>query len=448
MKVSLRKAAMVLMIAISGLSFSDDDRTGFLSNMRELKEISDIMDVIQDSYVENANAHKNKEEKNKKTPQAAQKSTKVTKKSLMQGALKGMLESLDDPHSVYFTSEELRSFQEDIKGKYVGVGMVIQKKVGEPLTVVSPIEDGPAYKAGIKPKDQIVEIDGESTYNLTSEEASKRLKGKANTSVKVKVYREANKLTKVFELKRETIELKYVKSKMLEGGIGYLRLTQFGDNVYPDMKKALEGLQAKGMKALILDLRSNPGGELGQSIKIASMFIEKGKIVSTRQKKGEETVYSREGKYFGNFPMVVLIHGGSASASEIVSGALKDYKRATLIGEKTFGKGSVQTLLPLPDGDGIKITIAKYYTPNGISIDGTGIEPDKKVEDKDYYLISDGTITNIDENQQKENKKEIIKEVKGEKAAKEVDTHKDIQLEAAIKFLNTPTQKNTPSPKK
>lgn len=448
MKVSLRKAAMVLMIAISGLSFSDDDRTGFLSNMRELKEISDIMDVIQDSYVENANAHKNKEEKNKKTPQAAQESTKVTKKSLMQGALKGMLESLDDPHSVYFTSEELRSFQEDIKGKYVGVGMVIQKKVGEPLTVVSPIEDGPAYKAGIKPKDQIVEIDGESTYNLTSEEASKRLKGKANTSVKVKVYREANKLTKVFELKRETIELKYVKSKMLEGGIGYLRLTQFGDNVYPDMKKALEGLQAKGMKALILDLRSNPGGELGQSIKIASMFIEKGKIVSTRQKKGEETVYSREGKYFGNFPMVVLINGGSASASEIVSGALKDYKRATLIGEKTFGKGSVQTLLPLPDGDGIKITIAKYYTPNGISIDGTGIEPDKKVEDKDYYLISDGTITNIDENQQKENKKEIIKEVKGEKAAKEVDTHKDIQLEAAIKFLNTPTQKNTPSPKK
>ena len=189
------------------------------------------------------------------------------------------------------------------------------------------------------------------------------------------------------------------------------------------------------MKGLIFDLRSNPGGELGQSIKIASMFIEKGKIVSTRQKKGEESIYTREGKYFGDFPMVVLINGGSASASEIVSGALKDHKRATLIGEKSFGKGSVQTLLPLPDGDGIKITIAKYYTPNGISIDGTGIEPDTKIEDKDYYLISDGTITNIDENQQKENKKEIIKEVKGEKAAKEVDTHKDIQLEAGIKAI-------------
>ncbi|MEX6494011.1 S41 family peptidase [Fusobacterium animalis] len=438
MKVTLKKAAVILMIAISSLSFTEDDRRGFLSNMRELKEISDIMDVIQDTYVENANAQKNKEEKNKNS---IRKNTGVTKKSLMQGALRGMLESLDDPHSVYFTKEEMRSFQEDIKGKYVGVGMVIQKKVGEPLTVVSPVEDGPAYKAGIKPKDKIVEIDGESTYNLTSEEASKRLKGKANTTVKVKVFREVNKMTKVFELKRETIELKYVKSKMLDDGIGYLRLTQFGDNVYPDMKKALENLQAKGMKGLIFDLRSNPGGELGQSIKIASMFIENGKIVSTRQKKGEESVYTREGKYFGNFPMVVLINGGSASASEIVSGALKDHKRATLIGEKTFGKGSVQTLLPLPDGDGIKITIAKYYTPNGVSIDGTGIEPDKKVEDKDYYLISDGIITNIDENQQKENKKEIIKEVKGEKAAKGVDTHKDIQLEAGIKTLKEMLQK-------
>lgn len=438
MKITFKKATAILMIVISSLSFTEDDRRGFLSNMRELKEISDIMDVIQDTYVENANAQKNKEEKNKNS---IRKNTGVTKKSLMQGALRGMMESLDDPHSVYFTKEEMRSFQEDIKGKYVGVGMVIQKKVGEPLTVVSPIEDGPAYKVGIKPKDKVIEIDGESTYNLTSEEASKRLKGKANTTVKVKVFREVNKMTKIFELKRETIELKYVKSKMLDGGIGYLRLTQFGDNVYPDMKKALEDLQTKGMKGLILDLRSNPGGELGQSIKIASMFIEKGKIVSTRQKKGEESVYTREGKYFGNFPMVVLINGGSASASEIVSGALKDHKRATLIGEKTFGKGSVQTLLPLPDGDGIKITIAKYYTPNGISIDGTGIEPDKKVEDKDYYLISDGIITNIDENQQKENKKEIIKEVKGEKAAKGVDTHKDIQLEAGIKTLKEMIQK-------
>ena len=417
-----------------------------------MKEISDIMDLIQDSYVENANAHKKKEEKNKNKIEGNKKGTKenkkdiednkeprkpkdVTKKSLMQGAIKGMLESLDDPHSSYFTKEELKSFQEDIKGKYVGVGMVIQKKVNEPLLVVSPIEDGPAYKVGIKPKDKITEIDGESTYTLTSEECTKRLKGKANTTVKVKVFREINNTTKVFELKREVIELKYVKSKMLDNEIGYLRLTQFGDNVYDDMKKSLENLQAKGMKALVLDLRSNPGGELSQSIKIASMFIDKGRIVSTKQKAAKEKIYQREGKYFGDFPLVVLINGGSASASEIVSGALKDHKRAVLVGEKTFGKGSVQTLLPLPDGDGIKITIAKYYTPSGETIDGTGIEPDTKVEDKDYYLISDSTITNVDEKEQKESKKELIKTVKGEKAAEEVDKHKDIQLEVGKGIL-------------
>ena len=453
MKITLKKATAVLMISLFGMSFArDDDRTGFLFNLRELKEISDIMDLIQDSYVENANAHKKKEEKNKNKIEGNKKDTKenkkdiednkeprkpkdVTKKSLMQGAIKGMLESLDDPHSSYFTKEELKSFQEDIKGKYVGVGMVIQKKVNEPLLVVSPIEDGPAYKVGIKPKDKITEIDGESTYTLTSEECTKRLKGKANTAVKVKVFREINNTTKVFELKREVIELKYVKSKMLDNEIGYLRLTQFGDNVYDDMKKSLEDLQAKGMKALVLDLRSNPGGELSQSIKIASMFIDKGRIVSTKQKAAKEKIYQREGKYFGDFPLVVLINGGSASASEIVSGALKDHKRAVLVGEKTFGKGSVQTLLPLPDGDGIKITIAKYYTPSGETIDGTGIEPDTKVEDKDYYLISDSTITNVDEREQKESKKELIKTVKGEKAAEEVDKHKDIQLEVGKGIL-------------
>ena len=453
MKMTLKKATAVLMISLFGMSFArDDDRTGFLFNLRELKEISDIMDLIQDSYVENANAHKKKEEKNKNKIEGNKKGTKenkkdiednkeprkpkdVTKKSLMQGAIKGMLESLDDPHSSYFTKEELKSFQEDIKGKYVGVGMVIQKKVNEPLLVVSPIEDGPAYKVGIKPKDKITEIDGESTYTLTSEECTKRLKGKANTTVKVKVFREINNTTKVFELKREVIELKYVKSKMLDNEIGYLRLTQFGDNVYDDMKKSLENLQAKGMKALVLDLRSNPGGELSQSIKIASMFIDKGRIVSTKQKAAKEKIYQREGKYFGDFPLVVLINGGSASASEIVSGALKDHKRAVLVGEKTFGKGSVQTLLPLPDGDGIKITIAKYYTPSGETIDGTGIEPDTKVEDKDYYLISDSTITNVDEKEQKESKKELIKTVKGEKAAEEVDKHKDIQLEVGKGIL-------------
>lgn len=435
MKLYLRKTLVIFMLLFFSFSFADEDRTGFLYNLRELKEISDIIDLIQDRYVENSDAkkaqEKKKEEKNKenKAEEKKEEVKEINKKTLMQGAIKGIIESLDDPHSSYFTKKELKEFQEDIKGKYVGVGMVIQKKVNEPLIVVSPIEDGPAYKAGIKPRDKITEIDGNSVYSLTSEESVKKLKGQKDTVVKVTVYREINNTTKIFELKREEIELKYVKHKMLENNIGYLRLTQFGTDVHKDIEKALDDLKKSGMKALVFDLRSNPGGELTQSIKIASMFLKTGKIVSTRPKKGEEVFFEREGKYYGDFPLVILINGGSASASEIVSGALKDHKRAVLVGEKTFGKGSVQTLIPLPDGDGIKITTAKYYTPKGISINGTGIEPDVKVEDKDYYLISEGSITNVDEEEEKNNKKERIKEIKGEKAAEEVDTHKDIQLE-------------------
>lgn len=396
---------------------SGKDRGGFLTNLKELKEISDIMDIINENYVDTGEEH----EWNRKT--------------LMQGAIKGMVESLEDPHSTYFTKEELKSFSEDIKGKYVGVGMVVQKKVNEPLLVVSPIEDGPASKVGIRPRDKIVSIGGDSTYKLTTEEAVKKLKGTKGSQVKVKVQRDGSDKLLEFTLVRETIQLKYVKQKMLNDKIGYLRLTQFGDNIYPDMAKALEDLQGQGMKALVLDLRNNPGGALDQAIKVASMFIQEGTIVSVREKSGKEKVSKREGKYYGDFPLTILLNGGSASASEIVAGAVKDHKRGMLVGEKTFGKGSVQTLLTLPDQDGIKITIAKYYTPSGISIHGKGIEPDVPVEDKEYYLLFDGSITNVDEKESKENKKKLLEENKGEKEAKKVDTHKDIQLNVARGIL-------------
>lgn len=392
------------------------EKTGFLSNIRQLKELSDIMDIINQNYV------------GEKT---------VDKKILMQGALKGMIEALEDPHSNYFTSEELKDFQDDIKGKYVGVGMVVQKRPNEALTVVSPIEDSPAYKAGMKPKDKIIAIDGDSTYKLTSEECVKKLKGKENTTVKVTVVREGVKETKEVEIKRAVVELKYVKSKMIDekAKIGYLRLTQFGENVYPDVAKALEELQKQGMKALIFDVRSNPGGALDQAVKITSMFLKDGRVVSVKSKDGEEKVSNREGKYFGDFPLVVLINGGSASASEILAGAIKDDKRGILVGEKSFGKGSVQTLVGLPDGDGIKLTIAKYHTPSGVCIHGVGIEPDVKVEEKDGYMLFNSMVTNIDEKESKENKKELIKEIKGEKVAEEFEHHKDIQLDTAIGIL-------------
>jgi len=389
---------------------------GFLANLAELKELSDVMDIIIENHVGDE----------EKLPE---------KKELMQGALKGMIDSLGDPYSVYFSKDEMESFKEDIQGKYAGVGMVIQKKVDEPLVVVSPIEDTPAFKAGIRPKDKIISIDGESTYKMTSNEAVNKLKGEPGTEVMVTIYRESTKETKEVVLKRAIVELKYVKSEMKEDKIGYLRLTQFGEDVFSDVKKALAGLQKEGMKALILDLRSNPGGALDQSIKIASMFLDHGRVVSVKGKVGQEQVYMREGKYYGDFPMVVLINEGSASASEIVSGALKDTGRALLVGEKTFGKGSVQSILPLPDEDGIKLTIAKYYTPNGISIHGTGIEPDVRVEEDEDYLFFDGFITNVDEEKTKENRQEIIKEIKGEEEAERIAKMKDTQLETAMGIL-------------
>lgn len=391
-----------------------DDRTGFLSNIKELKEISDVMDVVSENFVGDKN---------------------IDKKVLLQGALRGMVEALDDQHSSYFTKDQLANFKEDIKGKYVGVGMVVQKKKNEPLLVVSPIEDGPGFKAGMKPKDKIISIDGVSTYNLTSEEAVEKLRGKENTTVKVSVVREGVKDPFDVTIKRALVELKYVKSKMLPNKIGYLRLTQFGENVYPDIVKEVEKLQSQGMKGLIFDLRTNPGGILDQAIKISSMFIKEGRIVSVKSKDGKEQISMREGKYYGDFPLVVLVNGGSASASEIVAGAIKDNKRGVLVGEKTFGKGSVQTLVNLPDGDGIKLTIAKYYTPSGVCIHGVGIKPDVEVQDKEGYMLFDSMITNIDEKGSKANKKELIKEIEGEAKAKEFENHKDVQLEKAIEII-------------
>lgn len=417
MKKLFKNKVIVLlfsMIIFSNCFSANEDKSGFLSNIRELKELSDIMDILNENYVGEK---------------------KIDKKILLQGAVKGMLESLDDPHSNYFTKSELESFKEDLKGTYVGVGMVVQKRVNEPLTVVSPIEDGPAFKVGVKPKDKIIAIDGEATYKLTSEESVKKLKGEPNTKVKVTVYREATKETKDIEIERAVVELKYVKHRMLDDKIGYLRLTQFGENVYPDVKKAMEDLQKNNMKALVFDLRSNPGGALDQAIKISSMFLKEGRVVSVKSKEGAEQVSNREGKYYGDFPLVILINGGSASASEIVAGAIKDNKRGILVGEKSFGKGSVQTLIPLPDGDGMKLTIAKYYTPSGISIHGKGIEPDVVVEEKEGYMLFDSMVTNIDEAGTKENKKEIIKEIKGEEEAEKYVQHKDVQLDTAVGIL-------------
>ncbi|MFK4785423.1 S41 family peptidase [Fusobacterium sp. MFO224] len=412
--IKLKKLLIVLIMGLLTVNVSAKEKTGFMSNVKQLKEISDIMDIIQDNFVGEK---------------------KIDKDILMQGALKGMIESLEDPHSNYFSKDGMEDLEDKINGEYTGVGMIIRKHSNEPVTVELLIEGTPAFKAGIRPNDKIIKIDGESTYNMELEDASKKLKGKVGTKVKLLIYREKEKKEKEVILQRANIKLENVRSKMLTNKVGYIKLTQFGADVDLQVSKSLEKLQKEGMEGLIFDLRNNPGGRIDQAIKISSMFIKKGTIVSERPKKGKEIFSKREGKYYGDFPLIILINEGSASASEIVSGAVRDYKRGILLGEKSYGKGSVQVLMPLPDGDGIKLTIAKYYTPKGENINGKGIEPDIKVEEEDDYLFYDGLITNINEKSQEESKEKLLKDTMGEKEAKDLISKEDEQLKAAEKEM-------------
>jgi len=410
----LKKLLVVLIMGLITVNISAKEKTGFMSNVKQLKEISDIMDIITENFVGEK---------------------KIDKTILMQGALKGMIESLEDPHSNYFSKDGMEDLEDKISGEYTGVGMIIRKHSNEPVTVELLIEGTPAFKAGIRPNDKIIKIDSESTYNMELEDASKKLKGKVGTSVKLLIYREKEKKEKEVILKRANIKLENVRSKMLPNKVGYIKLTQFSADVDLQVSKSLEKLQNQGMQGLIFDLRNNPGGRIDQAIKIGSMFIKKGIIVSERPKKGKEIFSEREGKYYGDFPLIILINEGSASASEIVSGAVRDYKRGVLLGEKSYGKGSVQVLMPLPDGDGIKLTIAKYYTPKGENINGKGIEPDIKVEEEDDFLFYDGIITNINEKSQEKSKEKLLKDAVGEKEAKDLISKEDKQLKAAEKEI-------------
>ncbi|MFA6709509.1 MAG: S41 family peptidase [Fusobacterium sp.] len=410
----VKKLVIVVVMTLLTVNISAKEKTGFMSNIKQLKEISDIMDIVQENFVGDK---------------------EINKEILMQGALRGMIESLEDAHSNYFSKDGMEDLENQINGEYTGVGMIIRKYSNEPVTVELLIEGTPAFKAGIRPNDKIMKIDGESTYNMELEDASKKLKGKVGTNVKLMIYREKEKKEKEVVLKRANIKLENVKSKMLDNKIGYIKLTQFGTDVDLQVAKSLEKLQESGMEGLIFDLRNNPGGKIDQAIKIGSMFIKEGVIVSERPKKGKEMFSEREGKYYGDFPLIILINEGSASASEIVSGAVRDYKRGLLLGEKSYGKGSVQVLMPLPDGDGIKLTIAKYYTPNGENINGIGIEPDIKVEEKDDYLFYDGLITNINEKSQEKSKEKLLKSSVGEKEAEDLISREDKQLKAAEKQM-------------
>jgi len=302
-------------------------------------------------------------------------------KTLIKGALKGMVQSLD-PHSSYMTKEEYEDLLIETEGSFDGIGIQIILK-DNILTVIAPIEDTPAYKAGIKAGDKIIKIGDKLTLDMGLEDAVKLIRGQKGTKVQLTISREGVDKPLVFIMTRDAIPLKSVKSYNLGNDIGYVRITNFQSNTYDDMVKALDDLEKGGkLKGLILDLRNNPGGLLNQPILVSDEFLDSGLIVSTKGRDEKQNIeeYAHKNKKPRDYPIVVLVNGGSASASEIVAGALQDNKRALILGTQTFGKGSVQTILTLSDGSGLRLTTARYYTPSGRSIQVSGITPDIELE--------------------------------------------------------------------
>ena len=388
---------------------------GYFKDSGNLNKLTNMINIIQQKFV------------GKKNP---------TKQELYEYAMTGLVNGLDDPYSEYLTKKDLESFTEDLDGEYVGVGMSIDKKKDAPLVVVSPFVGSPAAKAGMKIGDKVTKVDKTDIIPLNATETVNLLKGKQGTKVEVEVVREGVKNPFTVTIIRDTIKLEMVESKMLPDQIGYVSLLKFGNHTGAELKKHIEQLQAQGMKGLILDLRSNPGGSLKEAQDISSLFITQDLVVYLKYKNGQETRYNRTMPNLGNFPLIVLVNGGSASASEIVTGAIKDYKRGTVIGQKTFGKGIVQEVIPLEGGDAIKLTVAQYFTPNGNYIHEKGIEPDIKVDMEEVLSIKG--YANDSEEARQNRMKEIRTYLEKEKGKEETDkiiSAGDVQLKRATEEM-------------
>lgn len=302
----------------------------------------------------------------------------ISYKDLVYGALRGMLQSLD-PHSQFLDADMYKDMKDDTSGQFGGLGIVIGMKDGG-LTIVAPMEDTPGFRAGLLAGDRIVEINGASTDGLSLPEAVKQLRGPPGTKVTLRILRQPANEFLTMEIERANIEVATVKdARIIEDGIGYVRVTQFSEPTADALQKEIDRLRGEGLRALVIDLRNNPGGLLSSAIEVAQQFLDRNQVIVSTQGRqaAQNKVYrSRNRARYEGFPMVVLVNGGSASASEIVAGALQDHRRAVLIGEKTFGKGSVQSVLPMEEGTAIRLTTAKYYTPSEKVIHERGIEPD------------------------------------------------------------------------
>ena len=322
-----------------------------------LKRFSQVLDMVERFYVKD-----------------------VPIKDLVNGALKGMLQALD-PHSTLLSQEEYKDMQETTSGEFFGIGIEITSE-GNQLTVVTPIEDTPAYKAGLKPGDYILAVDGKPTMEMSLQEAVSHIRGPQGSEVELTILHRDSKTPTNVRIKRDAIPLISVKGRELEPGYHWIRLTRFSERTTAELQEALKNAAKRGqVKGIVLDLRNNPGGLLDQAVSVSDAFLRDGVIVSMR---GRQDSTAREFKAKSqstdvDAPMVVLVNAGSASASEIVAGALGDRKRALIVGERTFGKGSVQNIIPLSDGSGLKLTVALYYTPSGRSIQAEGVVPDMEI---------------------------------------------------------------------
>ena len=309
----------------------------------------------------------------------------VDENKLIEGAVAGLAESLKDPYTVYFNKDQMQSFMEKSEGSYVGIGVTVNVDEKGLLTVIEPGEDSPAAQAGMKKGDKIVKVDETDVTTLSDENmVISMIKGKENTKVKITVYRPEESNYRQFEITRKRIKASNIKSEIFDGDIGYIRLVMFDSEIAKYFISDLDKLLKKGIKGLVIDLRDNPGGSYEQVVEIADSLLPEGTIVYTENREGKKE-YKNSNKAYIDLPLAIMTNGNSASASEILAGAVKDHARGTLVGTKTFGKGLVQELKILEDNSGIKVTISKYFTPSGVCIHGTGIAPDIEVDVMDDY---------------------------------------------------------------
>jgi len=404
-----------------GLFFSGQAKVAAVprEDYESLETFTNILAIVRKNYVDEVNT-----------------------KELMTGAINGMLNSMD-PHSGYLTPELYKELQMDTQGRFGGLGIEITVRNGM-LTVVSPIEDTPAFRAGIKAGDQIFKIDDEFTKDMNLMQAVKKMRGLKGSKLNLSIKREGVPDLLNFSIVRDTIRVQSVRSRVLEEGYAYIRLAQFQERSDRDLQKAIEKLSSEkgGVKGLVLDLRNNPGGLLTQAVRVADLFLDSGMIVYTegRLENQKQKYFARKEGSWTEFPIVVLVNGGSASASEIVAGALQDHKRAVILGTKTFGKGSVQTILPLDDNSALRLTTARYFTPKGRSIQATGIVPDivlenvpvqeARAEEKKRLGLREENLPGHLQNQQEQKEKE-----KQAQQEKEESVENDGQLKRALELL-------------